>query len=604
MRRSHVLLYPLAVLVLLSVGITSVFAQEATDEPEPEVTLEVTVVTTDAPADPAPSGVYVVQPGDNLFRIALRNGVSLNQLAAANGIVNPQLIFVGQQLTIPGSSAAPTPAPADPPADPPATGTHTVVRGETLGRIAAQYNTTINALISANPTLVNPNVIYVGQQITLPGSQPQAPVGITVDPDLSATVEDPGIEAAGFAYGIEVFFEGQDAQALISQVNQLDMEWVKVRVDWRLHEPEQGEFEFEPLDQIVTALDATDVNVMFTVTNSPNWARTSQDENGPPDDLNNYFNFVEELATRYEGRVDAYQIWDEPNLRRNWNCERRMCDTDYLFMLGETFALIRTLDDDAQIISAGLAPTRFNDRINAVDDRLYLETLLSRGLDTVVDGIGVHPGGEANPPDAECCDQPPGVDTHYENDSFYFGDNLAGYRDLVVRYGAAEIPLWVTKFGWGTGEDIANPPANPNQPHYSINYTSLSEQAIYIPRAFDIGQELGYVGPMFLFNLNGCDIASAGGLPELCYTSLVAPGEGTRPVFTAVQAIDKMSDADEGDDMASDEVENEAGEETESMPEDSESMTDTETGEDSENTGSLIQPIPFDEPEATEEPGS
>lgn len=62
------------------------------------------VVAADAlPAQAVASGgTHVVAPGENLFRIALNNGVPLNDLAAANSIVNPTMIHVGQVLVIPG----------------------------------------------------------------------------------------------------------------------------------------------------------------------------------------------------------------------------------------------------------------------------------------------------------------------------------------------------------------------------------------------------------------------------------------------------------------------------------------------------------------------
>src|SRR5215471_11349588 len=50
---------------------------------------------------------YTVQPGDNLYRIGLKFGVSADALAKANGIVNPNIIIVGQKLIIPGVSAPP-----------------------------------------------------------------------------------------------------------------------------------------------------------------------------------------------------------------------------------------------------------------------------------------------------------------------------------------------------------------------------------------------------------------------------------------------------------------------------------------------------------------
>lgn len=68
-------------------------------------------VSTTPPPTPPPvvsvvsqaAGGYVVQPGDTLFGIARRYGVSVEQLAAANGISDPNVIGVGQQLTIPGA---------------------------------------------------------------------------------------------------------------------------------------------------------------------------------------------------------------------------------------------------------------------------------------------------------------------------------------------------------------------------------------------------------------------------------------------------------------------------------------------------------------------
>ena len=54
------------------------------------------------------AGVYVVQRGDTLARIAALHGVPLSSLAAANGIKNSNLVYTGQRLTIPGS-AAPAP---------------------------------------------------------------------------------------------------------------------------------------------------------------------------------------------------------------------------------------------------------------------------------------------------------------------------------------------------------------------------------------------------------------------------------------------------------------------------------------------------------------
>ncbi len=125
-----------------------------------------------APAFAQGTIIHVVQPGENLFRIALHYGVTVDALAAANGIANTGRIYVGQRLTIPtGSSPAPTT---------PSSGVHVVQRGENLFRIALRYGLTTQALAAANG-IANPNRIYVGQRLVIPGrgTTPPAPSGQT-----------------------------------------------------------------------------------------------------------------------------------------------------------------------------------------------------------------------------------------------------------------------------------------------------------------------------------------------------------------------------------------------------------------------------------------
>jgi peptidoglycan/xylan/chitin deacetylase (PgdA/CDA1 family) len=59
---------------------------------------------------------YVVQPGDTLYSIALRIGVSVESITRANGLTDPGYIFVGQILVIPGVFSTPTPTPSSQPA--------------------------------------------------------------------------------------------------------------------------------------------------------------------------------------------------------------------------------------------------------------------------------------------------------------------------------------------------------------------------------------------------------------------------------------------------------------------------------------------------------
>jgi LysM repeat protein len=134
--------------------------------PEATVAVEATVVATTEPATTSTPGKHVVQAGENLFRIALRYGMTVEALAKANGITNAALIYVGQVLTIPGGTPGGTPAPT--PA-PPSGGekVHIVQPGENLFRIALKYNYSQYYLAKYNG-IANPALIYVGQVIRIP----------------------------------------------------------------------------------------------------------------------------------------------------------------------------------------------------------------------------------------------------------------------------------------------------------------------------------------------------------------------------------------------------------------------------------------------------
>jgi LysM repeat protein len=116
-------------------------------------------------------GVYVVQQGDTLFRIALRFNTTVDALARYNNILNPNRIFVGQRILIPTAGSAPVPAQPIPGTGGPYIGVggavHIVRAGENIFRIGLLYNVTWDRIARANG-LFNPNLIFVGQRLIIP----------------------------------------------------------------------------------------------------------------------------------------------------------------------------------------------------------------------------------------------------------------------------------------------------------------------------------------------------------------------------------------------------------------------------------------------------
>jgi LysM repeat protein len=150
--------------------------------------------------------IYIVARGDTLKGLAVRFGTTVDALLAANpNISNANVIYEGQRLTVYVTAPPPTQPPP-----PPSGGIYYVQRGDTLRKIAAKFNSTVDAILRANPQITNPNLIYVGQAIAIPGEAATYAVqrgdtlriiankfGTTVDTLLAL---NPGIKNANLIY--------------------------------------------------------------------------------------------------------------------------------------------------------------------------------------------------------------------------------------------------------------------------------------------------------------------------------------------------------------------------------------------------------------------
>ena len=539
---------------------------------------------------------YVVQPGDNLYRIGLKFGLSVDAIAKANGIVNPNFVYVGQKLVIPtgaavatATSAVPTvpglptpttvgtvvattavtgtvdagiiptatntlPPPTNTPTAAPTVvttvtatattvvttnpATYTVQVGDNLYRISLKFKTSMQALMQLN-NIANPNLIYVGQVLTLPGGS----TGTTGGSTQATATGLPSNTASnvGFAYGIVLDPTGQDPAALTAKVSDLGVKWAKVPVSWRRLEATKGTIDATALDAQVNALVGANIKVLLTVTTAPDWARPTTAESGPPTNFADYANFVGALAARYKGKVAAYEIWSEPNIRREWN-GRPLSAASYVEMLRLAYNAIKSADSGALVVSAGLAPTGYNDGVNAINDRVFLRQAYAAGLANFSDATGAHPSGWANPPDSTCCAASPGVSGWFNDRTFYFRDTLKDYRDIMTQNNDSSTFLWVTEFGWGASEGVLADPAAVDQNFGFVRFTTQAQQAQYNGRAFELARVLGYVGPMFLYNLNACQTVGtqqAGGEFRACYWSLLTQNGEARPAYAAVKNLPK-----------------------------------------------------------------
>jgi len=141
--------------------------------------------------------IHIVRPGENLYLIANRYGVTVRAIMQANGLRNPNVIYVGQQLAIPTSAGGTPTSTATPMAtvtltsSPEGEQVHIVQRGQTLYAIALRYNVTVGELMRVNG-LRNPNLIRVGQRLIIPSVPAPTtlpPAGLPADTPTATPTE-------------------------------------------------------------------------------------------------------------------------------------------------------------------------------------------------------------------------------------------------------------------------------------------------------------------------------------------------------------------------------------------------------------------------------
>jgi hypothetical protein len=386
-----------------------------------------------------------------------------------------------------------------------------------------------------SPPPATPTAKPSGQATPKPAAASPTPLPNVAAPSVSL-VQDKRVEPVSAAVHVFLWGHREEADRDLKLAKEAGFSWVKQRFEWRnIEKFKKNDFQwFEP-DVTVDRINKAGLGIIARLDNQPDWVRKDKifPASGPPDNLEDWKDFVQEFAQRYKGKVQIYEIWNEPNISREWGNLKPDAKA-YTEMLKISYTEIKKIDPNAIIVSAGLSPTtEQSDR--AISDTVFLKDMYTNGAKAYFDMLGVHaPGFKASP------DMDPGVvarDPQLSNPgdsspeaskraySFRHAEDL---RKIMEDNGDAAKQVAIMEMGWTTD-------SRPNSP-YNWHSVTPEQQADYLVKAMQYAKQnwSQWAGPVVVLYIPEPEWTAN---DEQYYWSITNPDGTARPAYNALKAF-------------------------------------------------------------------
>jgi len=297
-------------------------------------------------------------------------------------------------------------------------------------------------------------------------------------------------------FGIQINGCDKDVPQALATVKRMGLTWIKQQARWADIETATDTFDWRCMDKVIPISHVQGFKVLISVTTAPSYTRNIykgilHSTNGRPMDFHDFGSFLTRLVARYPHQIQALELWNEPNLMREWG--DALDGGVYALLLAAGYDAVKASDPSIMVISAGVAPTGFSAQWEALDDAVFLRQFIDNGGLDYADCIGAHANG------------PDGVGEIQLLGPRYFG--------LTNR----SRPICFTEFGYAV-------PIGDHAPEgfgWIMTHTAERQTEVLLS-GMHWARQSGYVRLVFLWNLNFDGLASDPNTPY----SLVRAGVG------------------------------------------------------------------------------
>lgn len=317
--------------------------------------------------------------------------------------------------------------------------------------------------------------------------------------------------------------------------------WARLGFDWSSTESSPGTYTWSR-DAVVSAFHSTGMKVLGVVAYSPRWAADptcyqSYGSHCPPVDPATFASFVSALVERYDGdgiddapgspRVDAWEIWNEPNLASFWR--PTPSPTAYAALLRGAYDAVHAADSSATVVSAGLSPAG-----GTFAPTKFLASMYLAGAAGTFDALGFHPYSyPADPTKIASWNAWQQMFTAFP--TVGLPDSL---RSLMVTYGDGAKQIWATEYGAPTGGDTNGDGVSKCDSDGVVatgedSCVTEARQATLLSDAYTQWRSYPWAGPLFWYSYQ--DLAT-GGLNIQNNFGLIRTDGSHKPAYDAYVA--------------------------------------------------------------------
>lgn len=248
----------------------------------------------------------------------------------------------------------------------------------------------------------------------------------------------------------------------LDELQALGVQDVRIAVPWVYVQPYNAQtYDWAKLDTIVNAAMTRDMGVLGVISATPAWAGAILNGHPDPED---FAAFTAAVATRYSGKIAAYELWNEPNGVTFYS---PVSPEDYTDLLKAAYPAIKTADPDAIVIGGVLGAVRTVPGIT-MNAPTFVQRMYAAGAHGYFDALSYHPYHYTTP-----FSQGTDPDSPLEQ--------VADIRALMVANDDGARQVWATEYGLPTSS------------------VSEAQQAAYIHDFVASWQNIDGAGPMFIY---------------------------------------------------------------------------------------------------------